>query len=195
MRIFMLLLIVISLSGCAHNYYNAGGQRGEIPLSNCNVNLLLFGARWGNGTRVIEKDGTTTLRGRTSIWSPLFDYERFDDNVKWKLLGPALPNLFGYINVGGQKGVVTPIYSQHNGHLNSWCLGPLFFPIFRMDSAEDGYRSYTVLGLLQFGTFGLSLPFLHAGTSPRPLYVEGHFQQHERGQVMETWEGRWFAGF
>ncbi|WP_372367829.1 hypothetical protein [Candidatus Uabimicrobium sp. HlEnr_7] len=190
-----LLLIIFILSGCAHNYYNAGGNLGDIPQSDCNINLLLFGARWGNGTRVIAEDGSTSLRGRTSIWSPLFDYENFDNNTKLKLLGPALPNLFGYLNVDGQKGIVTPLYSQHSGHLNSWCIGPIFFPIFRMDYADDGYQSYTVLGLIQFGSFGVSLPFLHAGTSPRPLYVEGHHDQHKRGQILEVWEGRWAAGY
>lgn len=195
MRKCALLIILFLISGCAHNFYNAGGKMGDIPRSDCNINMLLCGARWGNGTRVIEKDGTVTLRGRTSIWSPVFDYESFDNNTKWKFPGPALPNLIGYLNVDGQRGVVTPIYSQHSGNLNSWCIGPIFLPILRRDWADDDYYSYTILGIVQFGSFGISLPFLHAGTAPRPLYTEGHYEQHKRGQVIESWEGRWAAGF
>ena len=182
-------------SGCAYNYYYAGGKTGPIPKSDCNVNLVLFGARWGKGTKKIHRDGTKTLHGRTAVWSPIFDYESFEGNTKWKFPGPALPNVLGYMNVDGQAGVVTPIYSQHTGHLNSWCLGPLFFPIFRRDYADDGYQSYTVLGLFQFGSFGFSMPFLHIGHQPRALYFEGHKERHERGQLFESWEGRWGAGY
>ncbi len=191
----LILLLLIFLSSCTYNYYSVGDRIKPLPKSDCNVNLALFGARWGKGTKKIAPDGTKTLHGRTAIWSPLFDYEKFDANVKWKLLGPALPNLLGYMNVDGQKGVVTPLYSQHSGHLNSWCVGPLFFPLLRRDYAADGYQSYTVLGLFQFGSFGFSMPFLHIGHQPRALFFQGYREQHQRGQLFETWEGRWGAGF
>ena len=90
MRTCALVILSFLISGCAHNFYNAGGKTGDIPRSDCNINMLLLGARWGKGTRVIEKDAKVTLRGRTSIWSPIFDYESFDNNTKWKFPGPAL---------------------------------------------------------------------------------------------------------
>ena len=65
----------------------------------------------------------------------------------------------------------------------------------RRDYAADGYQSYTVLGLFQFGSFGFSMPFLHIGHQPRALFFQGHREQHKRGQLFETWEGRWGAGF
>lgn len=194
-RLIIVSILFFTQISCSYNYYNAGGKINAIPESNCNINLLLFGARWGNGTKKIQKDGSKTLHGRTAIWSPIFDYENFDGNTKWKLLGPGLPNLLGYLNVNGEKGIVTPIYSQHSGNLNSWCLGPIFLPIFRMDTADDGYQSYTVLGLFQFGSFGFSMPFLHIGQPPRNLFFEGHNERHKRGQIFETWEGRWTAGY
>ncbi len=143
---------------------------GTLPASDWNVNGILLGARGG---------------ARTTHWSLLHDYESLvypDDSApggwKLKLLGPYFPALLGAIDMNGESGFVTPLYSQHSGNIDSVAIGPLGFPIFRLDAidAED-YWKCDILGIIHFGTPGWGIGVGSLGINsvyqdPWPLYLE-----------------------
>ena len=137
----LLAVVALCSGGCAFHAYVSGDATGRIPESDWNVNLVLLGARGGSGTR-------------TSIWCPLVDYESFDGGVKVRALGPMLPNALGYINLKGETGFVTPVFSSHWGNLDSICLGPLFLPVFRYDShSSSDYWATVILGALRLHSY------------------------------------------
>ena len=177
--LFGAMLITFSL-GCSGPYYRSGNHKGIVPASDWNLNLLLFGARGCSGDDDLKKSEVTVKPNenpqlqaekacRATSWSILHDYESFSDGASLRILGPFLPNLFGYIDLVGETGLVTPAFSWHSGNLDSFCLGPIFCPVLRIDSGEDSYWSCTLCGLIKFGTWGGGLGLLTFGKM-QPIY-------------------------
>ena len=171
-RVSPLILAVacIMLTGCVADFYVSGQRMGELPSSRWNVNGVLFGARGGP---------------RSAHWSLLHDYvsvayadAHAADGWKFKLLGPYLPTIIGALDINGQTGFVTPIYSQHWGNLSSFAIGPIFFPVFRLDEDDQGeYWKCSILGLIHFGSQGWKIGLGNLGLSAvrepdRYLYLE-----------------------
>ena len=168
---------VFGLSGCAMEHWASGDRSGPIPESDWNVNLVLLGARGG-------------AAGRSTSWCPLYDYESFGDGIKVRMLGPFLPNLLGYIDMGGEDGVVTPVFSMHSGNIDSVCFGPFFLPLFRYDHNAGRYWRCVMLGVIEFGSYGGGLRFIYVGGNPKPVFAEAYYRETERTavHVVDSWE-------
>jgi len=174
--------VTLSLTGCAFDRYRSGSTSGPIPEADWNANFVVLGARGGS-------------YGRKTVWCPIFDYESFSGGWKFRIPGPPLPNLLGYIDLEDEHGFVTPIFCYHWGNLSSVSIGPLSWPVFRYDYEQDGdYRRIVVLGLLDFGSFGGGIRHVYVhyirGRRRAPIFYEFHRRTTDRGefQVGSSWE-------